>query len=726
VTTKPEFRGSVPTPRHVLRFRLGNKEATDSEIGTYWSAVDRASNRVVTGVFAHSWEGRPLRYALVGNPATLRRLPSIRQSLARLRNPSTAPQRAEAIIRRTPTILWIAANVHGNEPAGGDAVLELLYHLADRDDCVAKAILANSVVGLIPVQNPDGRANDERYNAYAFDMNRDWFAATQPETAGKLRLLWKNPPQLFVDEHEMSGSNYFFPPDADPVYAETPNPVYHQIAHLYGDANADAFTKLGWNFETWQSGYDLFYQGYGDSVPTDEFGAAGMTYEQGENDTYPDRVQHHFMSALVTLYTAATHREDVLRNWRATFVHAEAEGAHCRLEPNATHNPGHHVERQVPSRPVCGYFLPGDSAETRLVVRRLQLAHVAVDRLARPTVVPDYRPYGRAPRRTTLPAGTYWISLDQPQKHWVQAMLNENTYVPFPYFYDVSGWSNPLLAGIPGGSTGTPVGGPVTRIGLLPAPAPPRLPTHLPRVAVLDQFGRTIDDYQTTGWLKWRLAQDWHVPYTVLRPGQVSASALSKVDVLLVPNVDAKPVYDELGPAGRHALRAWVRGGGRYVGWQEGAILASSLHLSTVGLSKPKASSPGALMRISTPSGSNEIMWDSSYGLSMRPGAARVVAAFPARMFVSGYAKEAATLARSPVEAVDDVGSGSVTVFTFEPNFRAFTDGSARLMRCAMLHTPRGSVPASVPRQAAYSGIAALRLAQPPARRLAYDNRELP
>ena len=33
----------------------------------------------------------------------------------------------------------------------------------------------------------------------------------------------------------------------------------------------------------------------------------------------------------------------------------------------------------------------------------------------------------------------------QAQKHWVQAMLNEDTYVPFPYFYDVSGWSNPLL-----------------------------------------------------------------------------------------------------------------------------------------------------------------------------------------------------------------------------------------------------------------------------------------
>ena len=71
------------------------------------------------------------------------------------------------------TILWIAANVHGNEPSGGDAVVQLLYELADRSDCVARAILGHSIVGLIPVQNPDGRAHDTRYNGYSFDMNRD-------------------------------------------------------------------------------------------------------------------------------------------------------------------------------------------------------------------------------------------------------------------------------------------------------------------------------------------------------------------------------------------------------------------------------------------------------------------------------------------------------------------------------------------------------------------------
>src|SRR4051812_14937995 len=56
-STKPHFRGTVPTPQDVLGYPLGSKEATDQEIGRYWGAVDRSSDRVVTGVYAHSWEG---------------------------------------------------------------------------------------------------------------------------------------------------------------------------------------------------------------------------------------------------------------------------------------------------------------------------------------------------------------------------------------------------------------------------------------------------------------------------------------------------------------------------------------------------------------------------------------------------------------------------------------------------------------------------------------------
>ena len=306
------------------------------------------------------------------------------------------------------------------------------------------------------------------------------------------------------------------------------------------------------------------------------------------------------------------------------------KGEQCRLEPNRIFNPGHRLQRRVPKRPVCGYFLLGNSRETRLVVSRLQTAHVIVDRLARRTVVPDFRPYGDAPRRTTLPAGTYWISLAQAQKHWVQAALNEDTYVPFPYFYDVSGWSLPLLAGIRGrlhraagdGSRGprpdaahahhTETDGPAAADrGAGPVQA------HLQRLPVH------------------RMAQVAAGPgLAIPLPGPPARSrspprSLRKVDVLVVGNVDSKPVYRHLGAKGRAAVAAWVARGGRYVGWQEGALLASALGISQVGMITPKTESPGAMMRIRTPHGPNEIEWDSDYNLVLAPGAARVVGSFP-------------------------------------------------------------------------------------------------
>ena len=36
----------------------------------------------------------------------------------------------------------------------------------------------------------------------------------------------------------------------------------------------------------------------------------------------------------------------------------------------------------------------------------------------------------------------------QPQKHWIQAILGEDPFIPFPYFYDVVTWSYSLMRGM--------------------------------------------------------------------------------------------------------------------------------------------------------------------------------------------------------------------------------------------------------------------------------------
>ena len=64
------------------------------------------------------------------------------------------------------------------------------------------------------------------------------------------------------------------------------------------------------------------------------------------------------------------------------------------------------------------------------------------------------REFSRSARRRptrSVPKGSYWIPMAQSQKHWIQALLGEDPYVPFAYFYDVSGWSNVALMGLEAG-----------------------------------------------------------------------------------------------------------------------------------------------------------------------------------------------------------------------------------------------------------------------------------
>lgn len=706
VSTTPVFAGKVPTAKQVLGFDLGSRQATGDQLNQYLAAVDKASDQLVTGTFATTATGRPLKYALVSrkknlSPAALRQL-SLDAAL--LRRPDLPAAVAKIIQARMPVILWLTANVHGNEAAGGDAVDRIAYELTDRTDCVASRILDNAVVGLIPSQNPDGRAANTRQNAYAFDMNRDWFARTQPETDGKLDLLAKYPPQLFIDEHGMGGDGYFFPPNTDPTYHETSDASVHWINNVYGAANAAAFTAKKFAFETYESGYDLFYQGYGDSVPTTQFGAAGMTFEVGQQAAFPLQTEKHYTSGMASLFAGASQRKAIVTGWHDGYVQAQKQGQQCVLQPNKVYNPGHTVQLPVPDIKVCGYFLRTDNQakkrDTAIVVKRLQQAGVRVYRLPKPLYVKDFTAYGRTPAAATMPAGTYWIPMNQQEKHWIQAMLNENTYVPFPYFYDVSGWSMALLSNLDGGYSGQLVKG---ALPVSPVTVPKlRLPSGLPRIGILSYSSSPFRPAESAGWLRWRLDKDWKIPSVVLSPSQVSPSVLANLDALLVPEIDATTAKSLLGAAGKKALVDWTNAGGHYVGWEGGAQLAAGLGLSTAVLRDPTGTAPGTLFRVRAPNspltaGVGATDWVMYNGDPVMTAAnpASVVASYPPvnspDWFVSGYQEGAEELGGTAAEISEPVGTGRVTVFAIDPNFRAFSDGSAKLLFNAIT-AARGTV----------------------------------
>ena len=690
--TTPHYLHQAPSSTNVLGFALGSQEVSFDQSNQYLDAVATASDRVIAATAAISNQGRALRYAVVGRTdrMTPNALATIRADATALRNPTLSPAQAAALEASTPEILWISANVHGDEESGADAALQVLYELADRDDCVVTRILDAAIVVILPIQNPDGRELNTRRNAYGFDMNRDWFARTQPETDGKIEVLRQYPPMLYIDAHEFGLQNYFFPPNADPEYHEISDTSHHWINDLYSPAIAAEFDREKIQFFH-GAPYDFFAIVFGDTVPSEGFGAAGMTFEKANFEDISVRFHEHFTAMWASIAAGASD-PNVVADWHSSYVQAYQEGVTGQLESNAVYEKGNSLLQQVPSIRVRHYFLlpdPAHAFERQLLVRRLQRMDVSVYRLNAPLTVPGFHPYGDPARTQTLPTGTYWIPMAQGQKHWIQAMLNQDTYIPFDVTYDVTAWSNPLLMNLRGGWTGSQLSPSASLVAPMAAPSWQSIPSGVPSIGLWEIPGSTAG-FQAAGQARWLFDTVWHLPYTNVTAADIKAG-LPGIDVLLVPNGYANYGLQALGAKGKKALRDWAGAGGRFVGWQGGAQIAAQSGLSTATLSVAHTNMPGSLVRVTMEptsplsAGVGSTAWvmfqDDDV---MGAGSGASVAAYPAASSpafgVSGLDEGVGQLAGSAAIADEHVGAGRVVLFSFDPNFRAWTQGTERIL----------------------------------------------
>lgn len=130
----------------------------------------------------------------------------------------------------------------------------------------------------------------------------------------------------------------FFPPAALPINPNLDRGQVDKWLEIFGRGNAAAFDRHGWQYYV-RDVFDLFYPGYWDSWSSLN-GATGMTYEtdgggwKGLNWRRDDEsiltlregIARHFTASLATLQTAAAHRVERLRDYRAFFVRTIAEG----------------------------------------------------------------------------------------------------------------------------------------------------------------------------------------------------------------------------------------------------------------------------------------------------------------------------------------------------------------------------------------------------------------
>lgn len=127
------------------------------------------------------------------------RLEIIGRSQRGLAMPMLVMTRSGVIERARPTVLIIGQQ-HGNEPAGGEAVLAVAERLAG-----AEASLLDRVnVLLIPRGNPDGADRFVRVTANGIDVNRDHLLLQTPEARAIASVTLQHHPQVVLDLHEFT------------------------------------------------------------------------------------------------------------------------------------------------------------------------------------------------------------------------------------------------------------------------------------------------------------------------------------------------------------------------------------------------------------------------------------------------------------------------------------------------------------------------------------------
>ncbi|WP_243665022.1 M14 family metallopeptidase, partial [Rhodothermus marinus] len=445
------YDSAIPKPEEVIGHVVGTRHTAPHQIVAYFQAVAAASDRVLVEEHGRTYEGRPLIHAIVSAPENLMRLEEIRRANLWLSDDPASVSDAE--LARMPVVAYLGYSIHGNEASGSEASLLTLYYLAaargpEIDSLLAQAVLiidpmfnpdgrdrfvdwANRNRGRVPVADPQDREHLEpwpggRTNHYWFDLNRDWLTGQHPESQGRLRLFHHWRPQLLTDHHEMgSESTFFFMPGV-PSRTHPLTPARNQeLTAAIARYHAEALNRIGSLYYS-EEGYDDFYYGKGSTYP-DANGAVGILFEQASSRallretrdgvlSYAFTIRNQFATSLSTLRALRALRLELLRYQRDFYREAEA------------------IARRLP---VKAYLIALEPGRTRaqMLAEVLRRHRIRVYTLARDVTVDG---------RTFRAGQAYVVPTQQPQVRMLQALMEQRTTFEDSLFYDVSAWTLPL------------------------------------------------------------------------------------------------------------------------------------------------------------------------------------------------------------------------------------------------------------------------------------------
>ena len=468
----------IAAPAEFFGFEIG----ADGELARYPKVLEYLrhladrSDRVRYEQRGTSTNGHPYVLVTLSAKSNLDRLDRLIAINHRLADPRGLPEsEAKALAQEGVPFYFLYATIHANEVGNGQAIIEVAHRLAADGSPEVREILDNTVVLLVPSQNPDGqmlvvdhwydtrgtgyqRLYPDLYHRYTgHDDNRDWFMFTQKETRLAIEIHRQYKPQVTHDMHQMGwdGARIFVPPFRDP-YDPNIHPILLKGQEQIGLAMASALISAGKKGVIYNDQYDLWsparqYMLYhGQPRILTEIASARLA-DPLYNPAGPSRPlgpQETRWNFPVPYDRGVWRLSDIVEYGRIAVFAGLEQVAKYRVRWMENFHQVHRdwVERD---QPPYAFVVPADQRDPFETYELLEILHFGEVEIHR----------ARAPFRAggaAYPAGSWVVPLAQPYGAFAKTMLEEQEYPDLRHYpggppippYDVTGHTLGLLLGV--------------------------------------------------------------------------------------------------------------------------------------------------------------------------------------------------------------------------------------------------------------------------------------
>ena len=272
---------AVPHPDQYFGFKIGadGELARYPKILEYFQLLAKQTNRVNYEELGKTTMGNSYPLLRISSPENLAKFDRLVEINRRLADPrGLSETEAEKLASEGKPFYFIYATIHSTEVSNGQAIINIVHRLATDNSAQTREILDNSVVLMVPSQNPDGqvlvidhwyktkgtpfqRVFPDLYHKYVgHDDNRDWFMFTQKETRMNIEAVQnKYKPIITHDMHQQggAGARIFVPPFTEP-FDPNMHPLLRMQQGTVGQAMAHALLSEGKEGVAWEDQYDMW------------------------------------------------------------------------------------------------------------------------------------------------------------------------------------------------------------------------------------------------------------------------------------------------------------------------------------------------------------------------------------------------------------------------------------------------------------------------------------